>query len=265
MAKQEDEKVDLSEIPPIGGLVVILLTSYFYISWTSTGNVQIRNGMIMISLLSTLYFLYRFFQIGSEQGIGKSFRWMFSALEDRKDGEFVSPLSGLSDAGTSIVNAGEAGGKSLLHAGEIGAKTASAATSSTSSPQKHGLEQFRSMDEYEFEHLVADVWQKKGWDTTVTQGSNDAGIDIIAEKDDLYHKKILIQAKRYSKGNNVGSQQVQQYYSLKDQEDNVDEVLIVTTSDFTDPARELAEKLNVKLINGPEFYERYTNLFEDGS
>ncbi|MFB6145568.1 MAG: restriction endonuclease [Candidatus Nanohaloarchaea archaeon] len=68
---------------------------------------------------------------------------------------------------------------------------------------------------------------------TVTRASNDRGIDIVAEKEQPYHQKVLIQTKRYSKGNKVGSKEVQQYYSLKDQEDNVDQVITVTTSSFT--------------------------------
>lgn len=29
----------------------------------------------------------------------------------------------------------------------------------------------REMNEYEFMELIADVWERRGWDTTVTTGS----------------------------------------------------------------------------------------------
>ena len=95
------------------------------------------------------------------------------------------------------------------------------------------LSQLRQMDEYEFEHLVSDLWEKRGWQTTVTSGSSDQGIDVIAEKSSPFSQKYLIQAKRYSEGNKIGSPAIQQYSSLRRQEDDVDAVVIVTTSSFT--------------------------------
>ena len=48
----------------------------------------------------------------------------------------------------------------------------------------------------------------------------------------------------------VGSPDVQQYASLRQQFENVDKVLIVTTNGYSRQAREIAEDLNVKLIDG---------------
>ena len=124
-------------------------------------------------------------------------------------------------------------------------KSFSENTSSDSS-----FDQIKSLKPQEFEDYVAELWSKKGWDTKVTKSSQDKGIDIIAEKNDIYSKKTLIQVKRYSEDNKVTSKQIQQYSSLKYQEENVDEVIIVTTSSFTSNARQLAKKLNVKLIDG---------------
>lgn len=44
------------------------------------------------------------------------------------------------------------------------------------------LSQLREMDPYEFEELVADIWEYQGWETTVTTSSNDMGIDVIEKK-----------------------------------------------------------------------------------
>lgn len=118
--------------------------------------------------------------------------------------------------------------------------------------QQEFLSQLRQIDEYEFEHLVADVWEQQGWQTTVTSGSNDRGIDVIAEKGSPFRQKHLIQAKRYSAGNKIGSPDIQQYSSLRQQEDDVDAVVVVTTSSFTPEAERTAQDLNVKLIDGQE-------------
>lgn len=111
-------------------------------------------------------------------------------------------------------------------------------------------QKLQSMDDYEFEHFVADLWETMGWDCEVSTASNDKGIDVRAKKTAPYDQKALIQAKRYSKGNKVGSPAIQQYSSLKHQEDNVDKVVVVTTSSYSRNAKELADDLNVKLIDG---------------
>lgn len=111
-----------------------------------------------------------------------------------------------------------------------------------------------NIDEYEFEYLVADLWERRGWETEVTQGSSDRGIDVIAEKQSPFHQKQLIQVKRYARDNTIGSPDVQQYSSLRQQEDNVDAVVIVTTGSFSQQAERTADDLNVKLIDGSDLY-----------
>ncbi|WP_323190445.1 restriction endonuclease [Halostella sp. PRR32] len=108
------------------------------------------------------------------------------------------------------------------------------------------------MDEYEFEHFVADLWREMGWKTEVSQASVDAGIDVIATKDTPYHQKKVIQAKRYADSTTVGGPDIQQYASLKQQVQNADSVVIVTTSSFTNSAESRADDLNVKLVDGDD-------------
>lgn len=117
------------------------------------------------------------------------------------------------------------------------------------------LDRLRRMDEYEFEHLVADLWEHRGWTTEVTQGSNDRGIDVVATKRTPFSQKQLIQAKRYGEGNKIGSPAIQQYSSLRHQEADVDAIVVVSTSSFTPQAEQAARDLNVKLIDGESLYD----------
>lgn len=110
-------------------------------------------------------------------------------------------------------------------------------------------ELMREMDSYSFETLVADLWQLQGWTTNVTNESGDMGIDVVAEKNDPIPQKQLIQAKRYQNGNTIGSSKIQQYSSLRQQEPGVDSVAVVTTSSFTNQGQEIADQLNVKLVD----------------
>jgi hypothetical protein len=112
------------------------------------------------------------------------------------------------------------------------------------------LSHLQRLDDYEFEHFVADLWERQGWTTSVSQASVDAGVDVTATKESPYPQKQLIQAKRYSAGNTVGGPAIQQYNSLRQQQENVDSVAVVTTSSFTSHARNRAQELNVKLIDG---------------
>lgn len=105
-----------------------------------------------------------------------------------------------------------------------------------------------------FERFIADLWSQRGWETKVTDESNDRGIDVIATKSFPYKKKKFIQAKRYKKGNNVSGPEIQKYASLK-QRDGVDEVVVVTTSGFTKQAIGLCDEFNIKPVNGEQLVE----------
>jgi hypothetical protein len=108
------------------------------------------------------------------------------------------------------------------------------------------------MGPYEFEQLVAEVWEELGYRTEVTSGSQDRGVDVIAEQDNPVKQKMLIQAKAYSDANRIGSDEVRRYATLYQQEDDADRVVLVTTSGFTTQAKKLAQDLDVAAIDGED-------------
>lgn len=108
----------------------------------------------------------------------------------------------------------------------------------------------QEMDDYDFEHFVADLWERQGWNCTVSQASIDAGIDVTATKSTPYNQKKLIQVKRYGPNTTVGGPEIQQYASLKHQQSDADSVVVVTSNGFTKSAKERARDLNVKLVDG---------------
>ena len=118
----------------------------------------------------------------------------------------------------------------------------------------------QAMDDFDFEHLVADLWREQGWEAEVEQQSGDAGVDVRATMVQPYNRKALIQAKRYSDNNPVGGPDIQQYSALKQQESDVDEAIIVTTGRFTGSAEDRASDLNVKAINGQELVDLIESL-----
>jgi hypothetical protein len=112
------------------------------------------------------------------------------------------------------------------------------------------LERLRGMDPIDFEHFCADLWRRQGWNADVRQASRDAGVDVVLRrKEGGLEQQAVLQAKRYADGNKVTSEDVQQYNSLKEQEE-ADFAAVVTTSSFTKDATEMAEDLSVRLIDG---------------
>lgn len=102
------------------------------------------------------------------------------------------------------------------------------------------------MDGIVFEHLLAKVLKYKGYQASVTQASGDYGADLILQKG---REKIVVQAKRYR--NSVGIKAVQEIYSAKSFYE-ADSAWVITNSYFSDSAKDLALKTNVRLIDRME-------------
>ncbi|MBN1005457.1 restriction endonuclease [Amphritea pacifica] len=113
----------------------------------------------------------------------------------------------------------------------------------------------------EFEGLVVKLMERMGYGGqiknagTVTQASNDGGIDGIIKEDVLGLGKIHIQAKRYAKSNTVGREEVQKFVgALAVAQSN--KGVFITTSSYSAGATAYAESLNgttnLVLINGEQ-------------
>lgn len=127
---------------------------------------------------------------------------------------------------------------------------------------KRPLATLRNLDPHHFEQFIADVWQERqGWQTKVKDKGPDRGVDIIGIPPGKPNQRAIVQAKRYAADNKITSEQIQQYAALRQQYDSVDSVAVVTTSSFTEPAEDLAERLNVKCIDG-EMLIRIINEYD---
>lgn len=114
----------------------------------------------------------------------------------------------------------------------------------------YGLREIRQLTPRDFELLIADIWQEcQGWKTEVTDPGADGGIDVLGRPPGR-QSATAVQAKLYQAGQKLGRPDVQKYGSLPSEYDAIRNVTIITTSAFTDGAKEAAERLNVKLIDG---------------
>ncbi|WP_024865941.1 restriction endonuclease [Butyrivibrio sp. FCS014] len=98
------------------------------------------------------------------------------------------------------------------------------------------------MEGHDFEYYCADLLASNGFlEVEVTKGSGDFGADILAEKDGITY---AIQCKCYDKP--IGVKAVQEVYAGRDFYDRMVGV-VMTNQYFTQPAVELAKKLNIML------------------
>jgi tetratricopeptide (TPR) repeat protein len=123
-------------------------------------------------------------------------------------------------------------------------------------PDEEGvLRRLADIDPYRVEEIIAELWNRRGWDTRVTQRSNDRGVDVFATQSTPVEQTHAIQVKRIAPSATISSADIQQYSSLQHQFNDVDAVVIVTTGRFSAAATDTAADLNVKLIDGPRLVE----------
>lgn len=102
-----------------------------------------------------------------------------------------------------------------------------------------------------FEELIGDLFKRMGYDTELTAMSRDGGYDIIATKSSIPGIKpetFLIQCKRYSKP--VGESAIRELAGLVAYRDKPARGMLVTSSNFTRGAVEIAKHTGIDLIDG---------------
>ncbi|WP_228201498.1 restriction endonuclease [Flaviflexus ciconiae] len=102
-----------------------------------------------------------------------------------------------------------------------------------------------------FEQAVVDLLLAMGYGGTsgtgsVTQFSNDGGIDGVIDQDILGLNRVYIQAKRYATGNTVGRPDLQAFVGALS--GKADSGVFITTSVFSTGAREYANKVPTRII-----------------
>ena len=99
------------------------------------------------------------------------------------------------------------------------------------------------LDPIEFEMFVANILSGFGWDTNTTRASGDQGVDVLASSSGL---TVAIQCKRYT--GQVGNEAVQQVFAGKAHY-LATHAAVVTTTNFTPAARQLAQSTGVLLLH----------------
>ncbi len=109
---------------------------------------------------------------------------------------------------------------------------------------------YGEMEGHEFEHFFADTISQIGYtDVSVTQGSGDYGVDVLAVYDGT---KCAFQCKRY-KGS-VGIKAVQEVFTGK-MHYGAERGIVVTTGKFTKQSKDMAHECQVNLWGKEELQD----------
>jgi restriction system protein len=124
----------------------------------------------------------------------------------------------------------------------------------TSAAQDRLLDRLLELTPQEFEVLCKLVLagNLRTTQLAVTPATQDGGIDIEGRLDyEWFAADFGVQVKRYSPGNVVGNDRIHRLAGALT-ENGYDLGTFVTTSSYTDPARETAEELPIQLVSGEE-------------
>jgi len=108
--------------------------------------------------------------------------------------------------------------------------------------RKYDIHSLDEIEGHEFERYCAELLKKRGFEeVSVTKGSGDFGVDVLAEKDGVTY---AIQCKAYTTP--VGVKAVQEAYAGREYYDRMVGA-VLTNQYFTKPAVEAAKKLKILL------------------
>lgn len=112
----------------------------------------------------------------------------------------------------------------------------------------------------EYEQIVAEYFQRKGYTVSVSPYTNDYGVDVFASKSD---EKIAVQAKMFGNtSRRINRQMVMELHGAKDYFDCT-RAILATDGQIIENAKEVAAKLNIEVLFVPAVRPSgYTNLKE---
>ncbi len=121
------------------------------------------------------------------------------------------------------------------------------------------LDEVSKLSPAQFEEGVADLLQRLGYRSVRrVGGSGDLGVDITCQ--DNEGRSVVVQCKQYA-GVRIGSKDIQTFIGMQRVHHGADRGMFVTTSEFTTPARNLAERHGITLIDDKELLNRIRQAY----
>jgi hypothetical protein len=106
-----------------------------------------------------------------------------------------------------------------------------------------------SLTPFQFEQRICRLLRDCGYtDVRHTGGSGDLCVDVACSTPQ--GQIVMVQCKRYTGSNKVGSKEVQTFVGMTHRYHRTDKTLYITTSGYTPAATQLARELKITLLNG---------------
>ena len=98
-----------------------------------------------------------------------------------------------------------------------------------------------NLSPYDFERVIAKMFEKKGFSVKITPQTRDGGKDIFIAKNDLCSFLFYVECKKYAPDQHVGIDVIQRLYGVVSAEKATGGI-IATTSYFTKPAKDYVQE-----------------------
>jgi len=98
-----------------------------------------------------------------------------------------------------------------------------------------------NISSYDFERVIAKIFEKRGFSVKITAQTRDGGKDIFVAKNDLCSFLFYIECKKYAPNRPVGIEVIQRLYGVISAEKATGGI-IATTSTFTKPAKDYIQE-----------------------
>ncbi|MDR0338494.1 MAG: restriction endonuclease, partial [Planctomycetaceae bacterium] len=110
-----------------------------------------------------------------------------------------------------------------------------------------------SLDPFDFENRICDLFEKMGYHTKLTQKSRDGGVDIFAKKHNISgsYDEVIIQCKHKERiDGTVGVQPVRELFGVLRSDNRFTKGILVTNGIFSQDADAFAKDNGIELIDG---------------
>lgn len=118
-----------------------------------------------------------------------------------------------------------------------------------------------NLSPYDFERVIARMFEKKGFTIKITPQTRDGGKDIFIAKNDLCSFLFYVECKKYSPDQHVGIDVIQRLYGVISAEKATGGI-IATTSYFTKPAKDYIQEHQLEHQLTLQDYNTISNILK---
>lgn len=118
-----------------------------------------------------------------------------------------------------------------------------------------------NLSPYDFERVIARMFEKKGFTIKMTPQTRDGGKDIFIAKNDLCSFLFYVECKKYSPDQHVGIDVIQRLYGVISAEKATGGI-IATTSYFTKPAKDYIQEHQLEHQLTLQDYNTISNILK---